>query len=75
MLRGPIKLHTDNACIELSNGRLRTECSNENWFLTMDDARSKAEAWRREDDAIRPHSSLGNLTPGECVQSGQARLT
>ena len=36
---------TDNAFIESFNGRVRQECLNENWFLSLDDARSKVEAW------------------------------
>jgi len=37
---------TDNAHIEAFNGRLRQECLNQHWFLSLDDARAKIEAWR-----------------------------
>jgi hypothetical protein len=37
---------TNNALIESFNGRLRDECLNINWFLSLDDARRKIEAWR-----------------------------
>jgi transposase InsO family protein len=37
---------TDNAFIEAFNGRLRQECLNQHWFLSLPDARSKIEAWR-----------------------------
>lgn len=30
---------TDNATVESFNGRLRQECLNENWFMSMEDAR------------------------------------
>jgi hypothetical protein len=33
---------TDNACIEAFNGRLRAECLNTRWSLSLDDARSKS---------------------------------
>jgi len=56
---------TDNAHIESFNGSLRDECLNINWFLSIDDARSKLEAWRMDYNEFRPHSSLGNLTPRE----------
>jgi putative transposase len=56
---------TDNALIEAFNGRLREECLNENWFLSLEDAREKVEAWRKEYNRHRPHSSLGNLSPEE----------
>jgi putative transposase len=38
---------TDNAVVESFNGRLRDECLNANWFLSLADARSKIETWRR----------------------------
>ena len=56
---------TDNALIEAFNARLRAECLNENWFLSLDDAREKIEAWRQHDNAERPHSALGNRSPQE----------
>jgi putative transposase len=56
---------TDNAHIESFNGRLRDECLNAHWFLSLSDARSKIEAWRRHYNESRPHTSLGWLTPIE----------
>lgn len=38
----------DNAFIESSGGSLRDECFNTNWFLSIEDARSKLEIWRRD---------------------------
>ena len=54
---------TDNAFIEAFNGRLRQKCLNENWFLSLEDAREKVEVWRQEYNRRRPHGALGNLTP------------
>ena len=56
---------TDNAFIEAFNGRFRQECLNENWFLSMEDAKEKVETWSRHDNGERPHSALGNLSPRE----------
>ena len=56
---------TDNAFIEARNGRLREECLNENWFLSLEDAQEKIDAWREEYNRRRPHSALGNLSPEE----------
>jgi len=56
---------TDNAFIESFNARFRLECLNEHWFLTLDDARQKIEAWRLDYNENRPHSSLGNMTPAQ----------
>ena len=69
---------TDNAFIESFNARFRQECLNEHWFLTLDDARQKIEAWRRDYNENRPHSSLGNVAPAEfanrCIPSAVAAL-
>ena len=54
---------TDNAMIEAFNARLRAECLNESWFLSLEDAREKIEEWRRHYNGERPHSALGNLAP------------
>ncbi len=56
---------TDNAFVESFNGRLRDECLNAHWFLSLDDARAKIEAWRRHYNESRPHTSLGWMTPRE----------
>lgn len=37
---------TDNALVKAFNGRLRDECPNANWFLSLVDAKSKIETWR-----------------------------
>jgi putative transposase len=54
-----------NAFIESFNSRLREECLNQHAFLSLDDARRKIEAWRNDYNEVRPHSSLGHLTPQE----------
>jgi putative transposase len=56
---------TDNGLIEAFNGRLRQECLNESWFLSLEDAREKVEAWRQQYNKERPHQALGNLSPLE----------
>ena len=61
---------TDNAFIESFNGRFRQECLNENWFLSLEDAREKVETWRIDYNNERPHGALGNLTPMEYAAVG-----
>jgi putative transposase len=56
---------TGNAFVESFNGRLRDECLNVHWFLSLADARSKIETWRRHFNESRPHTALGWLTPRE----------
>lgn len=60
---------TDNAFVESFNGRLRNECLNTHWFLSLADARGKIEAWRRDYTECRPHTSLGWMTPAEFASS------
>jgi putative transposase len=64
---------TDNPFIESFSGKFRAECLNENWSLSLPDARDKIESWRQDYNCIRPHSSLDNLTPQEfarrCIAS------
>jgi len=62
---------TDNAKIESFNGRFRQECLNQHWFLSLEDARTKIEAWRTDYNESRPHSALGWQTPAEFAR--QAR--
>jgi putative transposase len=54
---------SDNAYVEAFNSRLRQECLNASWFLSMADARARIEEWREDYNHARPHSSLGGLTP------------
>jgi putative transposase len=55
----------ENGYIESFNGKLRDECLNEHWFLSLAHARSIIEEWRCDYNQRRPHSALGNLTPLE----------
>ena len=56
---------TDNAFIESLNGKFRPECLNANWFLSLDEAWRKCEAWRKDYNEVRPHSAIGNKVPME----------
>lgn len=56
---------TENAFVESFNGRFRDECLNTHWFLNLDDAKGKIEAWRRDFNETRPHPSLGFMTPAD----------
>lgn len=54
-----------NAHCESFHGRLRDECLNEQWFLSLADARRIVETWRQDYNRGRPHSALGYRTPEE----------
>lgn len=63
---------TDNAFIEAFNSKFRSECLNAHWFMSLDDARSKMEDWRRYDNEERPHSGIGQNTPIQLHKFGGA---
>jgi putative transposase len=54
-----------NAHCESFHGRVRDECLNEHWFLSLGDARRIVETWRQDYNQARPHSALAYRTPEE----------
>ena len=50
---------------ESFNGKFRDECLNMEWFRNRTEARVLIEIHRRHYNDVRPHSSLGYLTPTE----------
>jgi putative transposase len=51
--------------------KLRDECLNTSWFWNLFDAGRKIEAWKKEYNSRRPHSSLRYLTPDEFARQWQ----
>jgi putative transposase len=60
----------ENPFIESFNGKFRDECLNREVFLNGREAKQIIENWRCEYNTLRPHSSLGYLTPVEFAQQG-----
>jgi putative transposase len=54
---------TQNGHIESFNGRFRAECLDQEWFVSLTQARTIIERWRISYNSQRPHSSLGYLPP------------
>jgi putative transposase len=54
-----------NGLNESFNDKFRNECLSLEWFRNRTEARAVIEAWRWHDNDVRPHSSLGDLTPTE----------
>jgi putative transposase len=52
-----------NGTNESFNATFRDECLNMEWFRNRREARVIIEQWRRLYNDVRPHSSIGNLTP------------
>lgn len=66
---------TDNPFIESFNGRLRQECLNQHWFVSIEDAQQKIENWRIDYNENRPHRSLENQTPSAFLTSWNQNKT
>lgn len=54
-----------NGLNESFNGKFRDECLSMQWFKNRLDAKMIIEDFRCQFNAVRPHSSLGQLTPLE----------
>jgi putative transposase len=52
-----------NGTNESFNGKFRDECLSMEWFRNRVDAKIVIENWRKHYNEVRPHSSLGMLTP------------
>lgn len=59
---------TDNATVKSFNGRLRQEYLNENWFMSLEDARCKSRPGAYTMTRVVPHSALGWMTPSEFAE-------
>lgn len=57
-----------NGYIESFNARLREECLNREQLWTLTEARVVLEDWRYKYNNIRPHRSLGYITPLKFAQ-------
>lgn len=65
---------TDNSFVEAFNGKFRAQCLNTQWFMSLDDARSKMEAWRRDYNEFRPHCAISNKRPISLMNCSPAVL-
>ena len=62
-----------NGVGESFNGKFRDECLSLEWFLSRTQARVVIENSRKQYNEVRPHSSLGYLTPAEERRSSRFR--
>ncbi len=64
-----------NSTDESFNGTFRNECLSAEWFRNRREAAVVIEDWRRHYNQVRPHSSLGYLTPNEFKKKSQSGST
>ncbi len=58
----PVKLW-QNVTNESFNDKFRDECLSLEWLRSRAEAQVLIEIWRQHYNVVKPHSSLGNLTP------------
>lgn len=61
-----------NGLDESFNGKFRNECLSRELFRNRIEARLVIEAWRQHYNQVRPHSSLGYLTPAAFKRTNPA---
>jgi len=64
----------ENGHVESFHGKFRDECLNREVFGNLLEAKVLIEAWRRQYNNQRPHSSLGYRTPGEFGRQFNSKL-
>ena len=62
-----------NGYIESFNGKFRDEHLNEQWFETLNQARSATAIWRQDYNEVRPHSSVGRMPPARFAELHRQR--
>jgi putative transposase len=62
-----------NGYIESFNGKFRDECLNEQWFETLQQARSIIAVWRQDFNEVRPYSSCGRMPPAKLAELHRQR--
>lgn len=55
----------ENPYVESFNGKLRDECLNREWFLSLPDVCVTLSDHRKRHNTKRPHTALGYRTPAE----------
>ena len=60
----------DNCVCEAFNGSLRRECLSQHWFATLAEAQLVLDAWRKDYNDHRPHTTLGLQSPAVYRRAG-----
>ena len=62
---------SQNGLVERLNGTLRTECLNLHWFESLEALNEDIQRWSVIYNTVRPHSSIGYLTPDELERENE----
>ncbi len=60
---------TDTSFLGALYGKVRAECIDQKWFLSLADAQVKCGVFRHDCNYEHPHSSIGQKTPMESIKS------
>ncbi|GAB4415312.1 MAG: hypothetical protein OHK0039_23830 [Bacteroidia bacterium] len=63
---------TQNGLIERLNGTLQRECLNLVWLESLEALNQEIQQWWMTYNTVRPHSSLGYLTPDEFEETKES---
>jgi len=63
-----------NGYIESFNGKFRDECLNEQWFQRLPQARDCIAEWHKDYNVVRPHISLGRISPSQLAQQQRIQI-
>ena len=61
-----------NGFVESFNDKFRYSCLNAEYFVGVEDARRRIEAWRHDYNEQRPHRSIGRIPPAEYARRAAA---
>lgn len=61
-----------NGVNESFNGKFRDECLSMDWFRNRAEAKAVISTWRQHYNETRPHSRLGDKTPGQFARQLQS---
>lgn len=64
-----------NGTVESFNGKLRDECLNREWFVSLREAKIVIEQWRSFYNHQRPHRALGYRPPAVVRKSYESSNT
>ena len=61
-------VHQQNVHGMVTNGKLRDEFLSDNWFQTLNQARSATAIWQHDYKEVRPHHSIGRIAPARFAE-------
>ncbi len=64
-----------NAFVERFNGRFRDARRNENWFVTLAQAREAVAVWRHDYNEVEPQGNIGRTPPAAFAAPAEPKVS